>query len=426
MWSPKYRRKVLVGKVEERLKELIAEVVEEKQGWLIEVEMTPDHVHLLVEVDPRFGIHRMGKAIEGRTSRLLRKELPYLASLPGKDAGHVEPVVARRSGRRSPALSSEALRREPEGRLMGRYETTGTRKRTREKGAPTYVATVPLDPSPAELALALTPNRAGLRLYNAALTEAKKRSKAAEATKKRVSETYPTMAEGRDRDHGNLVNRLYALGDDLRCEGLDYRSWQKNWSHSIRDRAPGAFVEKARRRGKALGEPIYEYDPRLALSQTCIGGEQEKKQLSERRHVCETHGLDVDRDLFSAFLGLHVERVGDGDALDLVGARNALSERAGAIAPQRQDLDATVASSWTPWPEKTPGYDGEKPRVRRRPPPGRRSLVRVRKRLASKSSDRVVRPEDGNTTPDGNAIPDGTTIPAPAPAGGPPTAPEAA
>jgi hypothetical protein len=142
--------------------------------------------------------------------------------------------------------------------------------------------------------------------------------------------------------------------------------------------------------------------------------------LSERRHVCAEHGLDVDRDLFSAFLGLHVERVGDSDVLDLVGARNALSERTSAIGPQRQDLGATVASSWTPWPEKAPGCDGEKPRVRRRHPPGRRSLVRVRKRLASKSSDRAVRPEDGN------AIPDGTTIPAPAPAGGPPTAPEAA
>ena len=80
VWCPKYRRKVLVGKVEERLKELIAEVVEEKQGWLVEVETMPDHVHLLVEVDPQFGIHRMVKAIKGRTSRLLRQELPTLRS----------------------------------------------------------------------------------------------------------------------------------------------------------------------------------------------------------------------------------------------------------------------------------------------------------------------------------------------------------
>ncbi|MDA8399794.1 MAG: IS200/IS605 family transposase [Actinomycetota bacterium] len=73
---PKYLRKVLVGKVEERLKEVIAEVVAEKQGWLIEVETMPDHVHLLVEVDPQFGIHRLVKAIKGRSSRLVREEFP--------------------------------------------------------------------------------------------------------------------------------------------------------------------------------------------------------------------------------------------------------------------------------------------------------------------------------------------------------------
>ncbi len=219
----------------------------------------------------------------------------------------------------------------------------------------------------------------------------KERSKAAGATKRKIAETYRTMAKGRDRDHGNLVNRLYAVGNDLRCEGLDYRSWQKNWPHSIRDRAPGAFVEKARRRGKAIGHPLYEYNPRLALSQTCIGGERKKKPLSERRHVCEEHNLDVDRDLFSAFLGLHVEPVGSNDVLDLVGARAALQERASAFGPQRQDLGAR--------PERAPVCDGEKPRVRRRHPPGRRSLVRIRKRLASKRSDRAVRPEDGTTIP---------------------------
>ena len=234
----------------------------------------------------------------------------------------------------------------------------------------------------------------------------RERSKAAEATKKKITEIHRTMAAGRDRDHGNLVNRLYAFGDDHRCEGLNYVVWQKQWPHSMRNRAPGAFVERERQRGKAIGKSLYEYNPRLALSQTCIGGERKKKPLSERRHVCEEHNSDVDRDLFSAFLGLHVEPVGTKDVLDLVGARPALVERASAFGPQRQDLGAR--------PERAPGSDGEKPRVQRRHPPGRRSLVRIRKRLASRRSDGAVRPEDGNT------------IPAPALVGGPLTAPEAA
>lgn len=40
----------------------------------------PDHVHLLVEVDPQFGIHRLVKYIKGVTSHDLRKEFPSLTS----------------------------------------------------------------------------------------------------------------------------------------------------------------------------------------------------------------------------------------------------------------------------------------------------------------------------------------------------------
>jgi putative transposase len=40
----------------------------------------PDHVHLLVEVDPQFGIHKLVRRIKGRSSRLLRQEFPVLRS----------------------------------------------------------------------------------------------------------------------------------------------------------------------------------------------------------------------------------------------------------------------------------------------------------------------------------------------------------
>jgi putative transposase len=80
VWCPKYRRRVLGGRIEARLKEIIREVVAEKGAWLVEVEVMPDHVHLLVEVDPQFGVHRLVKAIKGRSSRMLREEFPALKS----------------------------------------------------------------------------------------------------------------------------------------------------------------------------------------------------------------------------------------------------------------------------------------------------------------------------------------------------------
>jgi putative transposase len=66
--------------MEERLTEIIAEVIAEKGAWMITLETMPDHVQLLVEVDPQFGIHRLVKAIKGRWSRVLREEFPWLTS----------------------------------------------------------------------------------------------------------------------------------------------------------------------------------------------------------------------------------------------------------------------------------------------------------------------------------------------------------
>lgn len=78
VWCPKYRRKVLVNGVDERLKEIAGEVATEFQFEILEMEVMPDHVHMLVEVDPQFGIHKAVKRIKGRSSHDLRLEFPWL------------------------------------------------------------------------------------------------------------------------------------------------------------------------------------------------------------------------------------------------------------------------------------------------------------------------------------------------------------
>jgi putative transposase len=80
VWCPKYRRPVLVNGVDARLKEIISAVVSESTAEILELEVMPEHVHLLVEVDPQYGIHRLVRAIKRRSSRLLRQEFPWLRS----------------------------------------------------------------------------------------------------------------------------------------------------------------------------------------------------------------------------------------------------------------------------------------------------------------------------------------------------------
>ena len=78
VWCPKYRRKVLIDPVDTRLKDIITAVCLKRKSELIELEVMPDHVHLLVEVDPQYGIHRLIKEIKRISSRLLRMEFNHL------------------------------------------------------------------------------------------------------------------------------------------------------------------------------------------------------------------------------------------------------------------------------------------------------------------------------------------------------------
>ena len=47
---------------------------------VIELEVMPDHVHVLLEVNPQFGIHKAVKRLKGISSRVLRKEFKELTT----------------------------------------------------------------------------------------------------------------------------------------------------------------------------------------------------------------------------------------------------------------------------------------------------------------------------------------------------------
>jgi putative transposase len=69
IFCPKYRRPVLVDGVDERFKQIVAALATELDFEILESEVMPDHVHLLIDCDPQFGIHKVIKRIKGRTSK---------------------------------------------------------------------------------------------------------------------------------------------------------------------------------------------------------------------------------------------------------------------------------------------------------------------------------------------------------------------
>ena len=78
VWCPKYRRQVLVPPIDQRLKELFLEKQDAYGYQVIEMEVMPDHVHLILDVNPQVGIKSVVSKIKGYTSRTIREEFPFM------------------------------------------------------------------------------------------------------------------------------------------------------------------------------------------------------------------------------------------------------------------------------------------------------------------------------------------------------------
>ena len=78
VWCPKYRRRVLGGRVAAGCGELLEQIADE-HGWqIVAKDVMPDHVHLFVRVGPTDAPAPVVRAFKGRTARVLRAEFAHL------------------------------------------------------------------------------------------------------------------------------------------------------------------------------------------------------------------------------------------------------------------------------------------------------------------------------------------------------------
>ena len=80
IWCPKYRRRILIDSIENRLREIILSKCEELDCQVIELNIMPDHVHLFVKTKPTIAPHFLIQQIKGLSSRILRTEFKELKS----------------------------------------------------------------------------------------------------------------------------------------------------------------------------------------------------------------------------------------------------------------------------------------------------------------------------------------------------------
>jgi len=105
VWCPKYRRPVLIGDVEIRLKELFSLKAKELNISIESMEIMPDHVHLFIKCPPTASPHWVVQQMKGYTSRIMRQEFPSLVRrLPSlwtrsyyvESCGHISQAAVKR------------------------------------------------------------------------------------------------------------------------------------------------------------------------------------------------------------------------------------------------------------------------------------------------------------------------------------------
>jgi putative transposase len=72
IWCPKRRRRILVGRLRDRLEQIIRETAPEFQSEVLALEILPDHLHLFLSTIPQWAPNQLVGRLKGKSARLLR------------------------------------------------------------------------------------------------------------------------------------------------------------------------------------------------------------------------------------------------------------------------------------------------------------------------------------------------------------------
>jgi len=78
--SPKYRYKILRGKIRERIRTIVSQVCSELGVKIVSGVLSTNHIHMFVEIPPHISISvsYFKQRVKGRASRKIQQEFPEL------------------------------------------------------------------------------------------------------------------------------------------------------------------------------------------------------------------------------------------------------------------------------------------------------------------------------------------------------------
>jgi putative transposase len=71
VFAPKYRRQVIYGKIKTDIGQMLRKLCEYKEVKILEAEACPDHVHMLVEIPPKYSVSQIMGYLKGKSSLMI-------------------------------------------------------------------------------------------------------------------------------------------------------------------------------------------------------------------------------------------------------------------------------------------------------------------------------------------------------------------
>ena len=68
VWIPKYRRKVLFGKIRKHLIEVLHELAKQKESRIVAGSMAIDHVHICISIPPKCAVSQVVGFMKGKSA----------------------------------------------------------------------------------------------------------------------------------------------------------------------------------------------------------------------------------------------------------------------------------------------------------------------------------------------------------------------
>ena len=68
VFAPKFRRQAIYGSIKADVGKILRELCERKGITIIEAECCPDHVHMLVEIPPKYSVSEIMGYLKGKSS----------------------------------------------------------------------------------------------------------------------------------------------------------------------------------------------------------------------------------------------------------------------------------------------------------------------------------------------------------------------